>query len=177
MFACNLLLLGSVSGALIGLVPIIFTLFVLFGLMGATGIPLDIATVLIGSISLGMGVDYSIHFLSRYRRELANGRPRDEALVETLRTTGRAITINVVTVSVGFVALVFGGLIPLQRFGLLIPVTMISSGLAALTLLPAIMFLVPAGATRRAVQRVRAAVAGLRRKPARVKVTIEEDRK
>ncbi len=177
MFACNLLLLGSVSGALIGLVPIIFTLFVLFGLMGATGIPLDIATVLIGSISLGMGVDYSIHFLSRYRRELANGRPRDEALVETLRTTGRAIMINVVTVSVGFVALVFGGLIPLQRFGLLIPVTMISSGLAALTLLPAIMFLVPAGATRRAVQRVRAAVAGLRRKPARVKVTIEEDRK
>jgi predicted RND superfamily exporter protein len=177
MFACNLLLLGSVSGALIGLVPIIFTLFVLFGLMGATGIPLDIATVLIGSISLGMGVDYSIHFLSRYRRELANGRPRDEALVETLRTTGRAIMINVVTVSVGFVALVFGGLIPLQRFGLLIPVTMISSGLAALTLLPAIMFLVPAGATRHAVQRVRAAVAGLRRKPARVKVTIEEDRK
>jgi hypothetical protein len=83
----------------------------------------------------------------------------------------------VVTVSVGFVALVFGGLIPLQRFGLLIPVTMISSGLAALTLLPSIMFLVPAGATRRALRRVRAAVAGLRRKSARVKVTIEEDRK
>jgi predicted RND superfamily exporter protein len=177
MFTCNLLLLGSVTGALIGLVPIIFTLFVLFGLMGATGIPLDIATVLIGSISLGMGVDYSIHFLSRYRRELANGRPRDEALVETLRTTGRAIMINVVTVSVGFVALVFGGLIPLQRFGLLIPVTMISSGLAALTLLPAIMFLVPAGATRRAVQRVRAAAAVLHKKLARVKIRIEEDRK
>ncbi|MBE3063585.1 MAG: MMPL family transporter, partial [Spirochaetes bacterium] len=80
MFACNLYLLRSLSGALIGLTPIIFTLFVLFGVMGATGIPLDVATVLIGSISLGMGIDYSIHFLSRYRRELAEGRERAEAL-------------------------------------------------------------------------------------------------
>ena len=91
MFICNLLMLRSVSGALVGLVPIIFTLFVLFGVMGAAGIPLDIATVLIGSISLGMGIDYSIHFLNRYRRELASGRSREDALVETLGTTGKAI--------------------------------------------------------------------------------------
>jgi predicted RND superfamily exporter protein len=170
MFACNLLLLRSLTGALVGLVPIIFTLFVLFGVMGAAGIPLDIATVLIGSISLGMGVDYSIHFLSRYRRELGNGLPHEAALVETLRTTGRAIVINVITVSVGFVALLFGGLIPLQRFGLLIPVTMLSSGAAALTLLPAILLLAPTGATRRAIERARAAAASLRKKLSRVKV-------
>ena len=84
MFICNLLMLRSVSGALVGLVPIIFTLFVLFGVMGATGIPLDIATVLLGSISLGMGIDYSIHFLNRYRkaarlRALAGGCPGRDA--------------------------------------------------------------------------------------------------
>jgi predicted RND superfamily exporter protein len=175
MFLCNLLMLRSVSGALVGLVPIIFTLFVLFGVMGATGIPLDIATVLIGSISLGMGIDYSIHFLNRYRRELASGRPREDALIETLATTGKAIAINVATVSIGFVALAFGGLIPLRRFGLLIPVTMVTSGLAALTLLPAVMFLVPSGATRRAVERLRAAATGLRRRLSHEKVKIEED--
>jgi predicted RND superfamily exporter protein len=175
MFLCNLLMLRSVSGALVGLVPIIFTLFVLFGVMGVTGIPLDIATVLIGSISLGMGIDYSIHFLNRYRHELADGRPQVDALIETLGTTGKAILINVATVSIGFVALAFGGLIPLRRFGLLIPVTMVSSGLAALTLLPAVMFLVPSGATRRAFIRIRAAATALRRKLSRVKVKIEED--
>ncbi|HSV92241.1 MAG TPA: MMPL family transporter, partial [Desulfobacterales bacterium] len=81
------------------------------------------------------------------------------------------------TVSIGFVALVFGGLIPLRRFGLLIPVTMVSSGLAALTLLPAVLFLVPSGATRRAFDRARAAVAALRKKPSPVKVKTEEDRR
>jgi predicted RND superfamily exporter protein len=177
MFACNLLLLRSVTGALVGLMPIIFTLFVLFGVMGAAGIPLDIATVLIGSISLGMGIDYSIHFLSRYRREIAGGRTREEALVETLATTGKAIVINVATVSIGFLALLFGGLIPLQRFGLLIPVTMISSGAAALTLLPAAMLLTPTGATRRVVERLRGAASGLQHKRSRVKVRIEEELK
>jgi uncharacterized protein len=177
MFTCNLLMLRSVSGALVGLVPIIFTLFVLFGLMGATGIPLDIATVLIGSISLGMGIDYSIHFLNRYRKELASGRSREDALIATLGTTGKAILINVATVSIGFVALVFGGLIPLRRFGLLIPVTMLTSGLTSLTLLPAVMFLVPSGATHRVLHRARAAATALRRKLTPVKVKIEEDRR
>jgi hypothetical protein len=177
MFVCNLLMLRSVSGALVGLVPIIFTLFVLFGVMGAAGIPLDIATVLIGSISLGMGIDYSIHFLNRYRKELASGRSREDSLVETLSTAGRAIVINVATVSIGFVALVFGGLIPLRRFGLLIPVTMVSSGLAALTLLPAVQFLVPSGAARRAFNRTRAAATAIPRKLSPVKVKIEEDRR
>ncbi|OHD76013.1 MAG: hypothetical protein A2V99_08105, partial [Spirochaetes bacterium RBG_16_67_19] len=63
MFLCNLLLVRSLAGALIGLVPVTFTLFVLFGVMGAAGIPLDVATVLLGSISMGLGIDYTVHFL------------------------------------------------------------------------------------------------------------------
>ncbi len=178
MFACNLYLLRSLSGALIGLTPIVFTLFVLFGVMGATGIPLDIATVLIGSISLGMGIDYSIHFLSRYRRELAEGRERAEALAVTLNTTGKAIFINVATVSIGFLALLIGNLIPVRNFGLLIAVTMISAGIGALTLLPAVMFLAPNGALRRAAERAKmlAAGLGLKLKPSRVRVETEKEK-
>ena len=162
MFACNLFLLRSITGGLIGLLPIVFTLFVLFGVMGATGIPLDIATVLIGSISLGMGVDYSIHFLSRYRRELASGKSAEEALSATFDTTGKAIIINVVTVAVGFLALLLGSLIPLRRFGILIGVTMVSSGLGALTILPAVLLLAPLGSFRALAVKAQRVLEGIR---------------
>ena len=143
MFLCNLLLVRSLAGALIGLVPVTFTLFVLFGVMGAAGIPLDVATVLLGSISMGLGIDYTVHFLSRYRHELGRGSDRRSALQATLNTTGRAILINVVTVSVGFLSLLLGNLVPLRNFGLLIVVTMASSGVGALSLLPSILALGP----------------------------------
>jgi hypothetical protein len=143
MFLCNLLLVRSLAGALIGLVPVTFTLFVLFGVMGAAGIPLDVATVLLGSISMGLGIDYTVHFLSRYRHELGRGSDHHSALQATLNTTGRAILINVVTVSVGFLSLLLGNLVPLRNFGLLIVVTMASSGVGALSLLPSILALGP----------------------------------
>jgi predicted RND superfamily exporter protein len=141
MFLCNLLLLRSVPGALIGLVPITFTLFMLFGVMGAAGIPLDVATVLLGSISMGIGIDYTVHFLSRYRLELERGMDRRSALLATLTTAGQAILINVVTVSAGFLSLLLCSLFPLRNFGLLIAVTMVSSGASALSLLPAMLAL------------------------------------
>ena len=140
---CNILLLRSVVVGLIGLTPILFSLFILFGLMGITGIPLDVATVLIGSISMGVGIDYAIHFLNRFRRELQSGCARSEAVARTLRTTGKAVFINVVTVSIGLLTLVLGNFIPLRRFALLIVVTMLGSGMSALTLLPSILLACP----------------------------------
>jgi predicted RND superfamily exporter protein len=97
--------------------------------------------VLLGSISMGMGIDYTVHFLSRYRHELGRDPDRQTALRATLNTAGRAIWINVLTVSVGFLSLLLGNLLPLRRFGLLLVVTMASSGAGALTLLPAILAL------------------------------------
>jgi predicted RND superfamily exporter protein len=141
MFLCNLLLVRSLSGALIGLIPILFTLCILFGVMGAAGIPLDVATVLLGSISMGMGIDYTVHFLSRYRHELGRSPDNRTALLTTMNTTGKAILINVLTVSVGFLSLLLGNLLPLRNFGLLIVVTMLSSGMGALSLLPSILAL------------------------------------
>jgi len=140
---CNILLLRSVVVGLIGLTPILFSLFILFGLMGITGIPLDVATVLIGSISMGVGIDYAIHFLNRFRRELQSGCARSEAVARTLRTTGKAVFINVVTVSIGLLTLVLGNFIPLRRFALLIVLTMLGSGMSALTLLPSILLACP----------------------------------
>ncbi len=138
---CLFFLLRSFVGGLIGLVPIGFTLLVIFGFMGFTGIPLDIATVLVGSISIGIGIDYSIHFVNRFKKEFQKDKTELEALDKTLETTGKAILINVITVTMGFLVLILAALIPLRRFGILIAITMIGSGFGAITLLPAIILL------------------------------------
>ena len=141
VFVCVIFLLHSFLGGLIGLIPISFTLVTIFGFMGFFRIPLDIATVLVGSVAVGTGIDYTIHFISRFRKELATGKTKAMALELTLQTTGKAILINVATVMTGFLVLVFASLIPLQRFGILVAITTLGSGLGAITILPAIIFL------------------------------------
>jgi predicted RND superfamily exporter protein len=132
-------LLRSFVYGVIGLVPIMFSLSMIFGTMGLLKIPLDIATVLVGSISIGIGIDYSIHFLHRYRHEFASVGAVEPALLQTVGSTGKAITINVITVTLGFLVLLFAQLIPLQRFGILVAVTMLGSGFATVIVVPAII--------------------------------------
>ena len=144
IFIIILLLLRSFYGGFIGLIPIAFSLLGIFGFMGIMRIPLDIATVLVGSVSIGIGIDYSIHFLSRYETEYERLRNVRAAVEKTLQTTGRAIVINVTAVTVGFLALLLANLIPLQRFGILIAITMLASGYGALVIVPAIIVLTSA---------------------------------
>jgi hypothetical protein len=136
ILVCMLILLRSPATALRGLIPIVFALLVIFGVMGWAGLPLDVVTVLIGSVSIGIGIDYSIHFAGRYREERKRSSGA-EALRRTMVTTGRAIIINMITVALGFLVLVFADLVPLQQFGALVALTMLSSATGALTLLPA----------------------------------------
>jgi len=144
VFICLVFLMRSFIGGLIGLAPIGFALLIVFGFMGFTGIPLDIATVLVGSISIGIGIDYSVHFVSRFRKEFKKASSELEALDKTLETTGKAILINVITVTIGFLVLILANLVPLQRFGILVAVTMVTSGVGAITLLPAVILLTKA---------------------------------
>lgn len=145
VFICLVFLMRSFNGGLISLTPIGFTLLVIFGFMGFSGIPMDIATVLVGSISIGIGIDYSIHFVSRFRKEFKKAGTELEALDRTLETTGKAILINVITVTTGFLVLILANLVPLQRFGILVAITMVGSGVGAITLLPAIILLTKSG--------------------------------
>jgi len=135
------LLQRSFFKGLITIIPVFVTLIVLFGTMGLTGIPLDIATVLTGSVSIGIGIDYAIHFMSHFGRAFQSGKTVRESISDTIQISGRAIVINMLSVSIGFAVLLFSNLVPLQRFGFLIAVTMIVSSLAALTLLPVALLL------------------------------------
>ncbi|MBU0763894.1 MAG: MMPL family transporter [Bacteroidetes bacterium] len=122
-------------------IPIIATIIVLLGFMGFTGIALDIATVLVGSIALGIGIDYSIHLISGFNTHLKEYGNVEKAIEKTILTKGKAIIINVISVAAGFLVLIFAQILPIQNFGLLIAISMFGSGLGALTLLPAILIL------------------------------------
>ena len=135
------LIFRSFSKGIYATIPIIATILVLFGFMGFTGIPLDIATVLVGSIALGIGIDYSIHFISGFNAHLKENGDAEKAIEKTLLSSGKAIIINVTSVAAGFLVLLFSQLVPLQNFGLLVAISMFGSGLGSLTLLPVILIL------------------------------------
>ncbi len=139
VFLVLVIQLRSLVGGLISIVPIVLTVIICFGLMGYLGIALDDMTVMTASIAIGIGIDYAIHFTSRFRSELREGKGESEALILTLKTTGRAIVINALTVMMGFIVLVRASMVPIQRFGWLIALLMFISALGALTLLPALI--------------------------------------
>jgi len=136
------IILRSIPTGLYATAPIIAAVMVLFGVMGLTGIPLNIVTVLVASIALGIGIDYSIHVISHFNHSMKDGESLDKALDDTIMISGKSIFINVVSVSAGFLVLIFSQMVPLQYFGILMALSMIGSGLAALTLLPVILILV-----------------------------------
>ncbi len=148
IFICLLFLTHSFLESLLGLVPIFFGLSILFGTMGILKIPLDVATVLIGSICVGIGIDYSIHFLNRYASERRQHN-LENAFLTTIKYAGSAIAVNVFTVMLGFLILIFSNLVPVIRFGILLGITMLSTGLGATILLPAIILKTKENKTRR----------------------------
>ena len=135
------LVLRSPIKGVFAAIPIIATITILFGFMGATGIPLDIATVLVASVALGIGIDYSIHIITHFNHIYKKTGELYKAMEETIMVSGKAIVINVLSVSAGFLVLMFSEMVPLQNFGILVAMSMIGSGLGALTLLPVILIL------------------------------------
>jgi predicted RND superfamily exporter protein len=121
--------------------PIVATIGILYGIMGLVGIPLDIVTVLVASIAIGIGIDYSIHFISHFNHSVKRLNSVPGAIEETILLSGRAIMINFISVSAGFLVLVFSNLVAMMYFGILIALSMLGSSMGALTLLPSIFLL------------------------------------
>ncbi len=94
---------------------------------------------IIASIVLGIGVDYSVHFLSRYKQLRNKGIDFKEAIIETLDTSGRAIVFNSFAVAIGFLVLLLSSFWPVIHMGWIVSANMILSALLTLILLPAIL--------------------------------------
>ncbi|MBW2704038.1 MAG: MMPL family transporter [Deltaproteobacteria bacterium] len=129
----------SFLAGLLGMIPMTVTLLVNFGVMAALDIDLDSSTVLIASLVVGVGIDYTIHFLSRTRLEVRKDGELNAALGKTLGTAGRAISINAITVAAGQLVFLAGDLLPLHSFGILLALAMMVSALAAVTVMPAVL--------------------------------------
>ncbi|MFO7933372.1 MAG: MMPL family transporter [Bacteroidales bacterium] len=129
----------SPAAGLLGITPLAISVVVLFGLMGLTGIRLDVATALLSSLMIGVGVDYTIHFLWRYREERQKRLSPAKAVQKTMTTTGRGIIFNALSVIVGFSVLVISSFTPIRFFGVLVVVSVLSCLTGALVILPALL--------------------------------------
>jgi uncharacterized protein len=110
-----------------------------FGVMGWTGIPLDIATATIGTIVLGIAVDDTIHFLYRYRAERRAGLGREEAVERTCREAGRPIVLTTLVLALGFAVLATSGSLSIAYFGVVATLAIVGAMLADLLVLPALL--------------------------------------
>jgi predicted RND superfamily exporter protein len=127
------------SGIRIGvlsLVPNLLPIALVVGYMGWAGMPINMGTAMIASVSLGFTVDFSIHYLSGFRRARAAGRDFSAALVETNRDVGRALVFATLALIAGFSVLTLSHFIPMVHFGLLVSFAMIGGLLGNLGLLP-----------------------------------------
>ena len=133
----TVLMISLVAG-LISLIPLLLTVAVNFGIMAYSGTPLDMATLMVSAIAIGIGIDYAIHFIARFRHETATGSGLEKALQTTLQTTGRGIAANALALSLGFIVLLISSFKGTSNFGLLIALTMLISAASAFTIIPAI---------------------------------------
>ena len=129
----------SLMAGLLGIIPMGFAIIINFAVMGYFGIKLDISTAMVASVAIGIGIDYTIHFMSNYHYQRMQTDDIETVTVNTLRTTGRAISINAFAVAAGFAVLLLSNFNPLMYLGMLIAITMFTSSLAAMTLLPVLL--------------------------------------
>jgi len=122
--------------ALIALAPNLLAAGLVLGVMGLTGIPLDIMTITIAAIVLGIGVDNCIHYVHRYRKEFPIDRDYKATMYRCHRSIGRALYYTTVTVVIGFSMLTLSNFNPSIYFGLLTVLAMAAAVIGALMLLP-----------------------------------------
>ena len=133
-----MILFRSVVAGLMASIPLGLAMPLLFGIMGYFHVELNIATAMLSSIMIGVGVDYTIHYLWRYRDERRAGQEPVAAVTTTLMTTGRGIIFNALSVVIGFAVLMASSFLPIRFFGILVVISVGACLFGALVLLPAI---------------------------------------
>lgn len=139
IFGFMTLLFRSARLAAISVPPNVIPLVVTMAFMVVGGVPLNAATAIIFSISIGLAVDGSIHVLARFREEVLRCATVDDALVAAARGTGKAIIMTCVSLMLGFGVMLFSSFVPVRRFGQLIAITVFGCLLATVIILPALL--------------------------------------
>ena len=134
-----LLLFRSIRLATIAIIPNVLPVVLVLGTLGWTGIPLDLMTIMTAAITLGIAVDFAIHYIHRFKREFAVDRDYSAAMYRCHNSIGRAMYYTTISIILGFSILTFSNFIPSIYFGLFTGLAIAVAFLAAVTLLPLLL--------------------------------------
>ena len=147
VFACIFVVLAvlfrSLKLAFVGALPNAFTVLFILGLIGLIGIPLDIMTITTAAITVGVGVDYAIHYIHRYKKEYAQVGDRYKALRTAQTTVGKALYFTSITIALGFLILILSNFTPSIHFGFLTSLAMLISLFATFSVIPLLLAATP----------------------------------
>jgi len=133
------LVFKSFVGGILATLPMSLAVILIFSLLGNLGIPLNITTSLLTCILVGVGVDYSVHFLWHLREYLREGETLEVAIANTMKVSGKGILFNGVSVVVGFSVLMFSVFMPLKEFSILIMASIGFCFIGGMAILPALV--------------------------------------
>jgi predicted RND superfamily exporter protein len=131
----------SIIAGMVGSLPLSVSIVINFAVMGFTGIKLNLGTAMVASLTIGIGIDYTIHFIEAYKREYRAAEGRGDFLRQAFATSGKAILVNAVAVGLGFAVLSLSRFTMLGELGILIALTMATSALVSLTVVPVLLTL------------------------------------
>jgi predicted RND superfamily exporter protein len=141
IMAMFLVLFRSLSISLIAILPNMLAATVVLGGMGIARIPLDMMTITIAAITVGIGVDHAIHYITRFRREFVVDRDYIATMHRAHASIGRALFYTAITIIIGFSILALSNFIPSVYFGLLTGLAMLAALLGSMTLLPKLILI------------------------------------
>jgi len=141
IYLMTAIMFRSPTGGVYNIIPITIAMLVNFGLMGAFGMTVGFANSSAFAVAMGIGVDYAIHLVFKFQREASVNDDLSEVTVATLTTSGKAILFNAVVVTAGFMVLLASGFTGHKVMGRLLALSMVTSFLASITLLPAALSL------------------------------------
>tara|TARA_B100001057_G_scaffold494509_1_gene591251 strand:- start:3239 stop:5626 length:2388 start_codon:yes stop_codon:yes gene_type:complete len=142
IFGMFLILFKNIKLSIIGVVPNFIAAFFILGIIGLIGIPLDMMTITIAAITIGIAVDNSIHYIYRFKEEFNNTKNYHETLKLCHSTVGRAILNTSITIVFGFSILILSKFIPTIYFGIFTGLAMLLAMISVLTLLPSLILLI-----------------------------------
>jgi len=142
IFAMFVILFRNIKLSLIGVVPNFIAAFFILGIIGMLGIPLDMMTITIAAITIGIAVDNSIHYIYRFKEEFNKIRDYKETLKTCHSTVGTAILNTSITIVFGFSILVLSKFIPTIYFGIFTGLAMLLAMISVLTLLPSLILII-----------------------------------
>ena len=141
IFAMFMILFRNMKLSLIGVVPNFIAAFFILGIIGLLGIPLDMMTITIAAITIGIAVDNSIHYIYRFKEEFLKHKDYEKTLKICHSTVGVAILNTSITIVFGFSILVFSKFIPTIYFGVFTGIAMLLAMISVLTLLPSLILI------------------------------------